>query len=134
MINTTYAALMLGESLPEGHPYHRYWSTAPTDAQRRALRKVVPANLEQRAIFAEFVLKLLSCSPTWSSYVPAYDMQNTYNTEVLDEKARLDDDPLTRLCNWVSGSPGTDQLDPPLDQITEKLFMILRRAGSEYQS
>lgn len=125
MINTTYAALMLGESLPEDHPYYRYWDVPPTDIQKRSLRRVVPNDLEQRAIFAEYVLKLLSCSPTWSGYVTTRDLWNTYNTEVLDEKARLDDNPIHKLYEWSQSGKDSTELDPPLDQITEKLFTIL---------
>lgn len=128
MINKAYSILMCGELLPVDHKYYRYSDYSPTSNQRRIARKLVPSELEQRAIFAEYVLKLVSCSDSWVDYVQNIDPVNTYSTEVLDSDARLNIDPLRQLADWEGAhelGAEVQDTDPVLDRIITKLFILL---------
>lgn len=120
MINRTYAILMLGEMLENTESLYRYSDYTPTSDEKHRFKNLVPDNIIKRAIFAEYVIQLLSCSHMWADYTRILDNKNTYDISV-DVSETLSDNPLQRIYQWV-GSTG---VDPKLDECVAVLFSAL---------
>lgn len=118
---------------------YRFSTVVRNAAQRRALATLMPDDPEQRMLFADFIIKLLSCSPWWPELLRTLDPNNTYDTPVYSgvPTTLLEFNPMQRLMDWESSvtAPTEGRFicspeDPVIDRIWAKLAATLM-AGTE---
>lgn len=134
MINTLYGILTDGCGIIPETPGYRYSDASATKKQRNTLLGLMPQESEQCALFVDFILKLLSCSPYWPTVLNEMDINNTYDIEVFkvtpDGSYVLSFNPMTRLVEWAETVPENgrypcDERDPVKDQVISKLLGVL---------
>ena len=127
---------MLGSLLKPENKLYRYSNYTPSAKMIGTLSKLVPADLGDRALFTEFVIKLLGCSHFWADFISAKDQNNTYSVDVVEFSPvnsieLLKDSPMKRLADWADRYTGSSadfpvsEFDPPLTKISAKLFSVL---------
>lgn len=134
-INRLYGTLMLGELLEPGNTFYRFSNFTPSDRCRAHLLTLVPSDIGERALFTEYVIKLMSCSSFWGDFIREKDPNNTYAHTVVEFTpdsgvSLLKKSPIKALSDWVNKDsvtsdeyPSSD-LDPLMSRILAQLYTV----------
>lgn len=134
MVNTIYG-LLADSAITSDVIGYRYSNYRPTTKQLMLIDKLFPSDCteQDKALFIDFIIGLLSCSPYWPKVVRELDLDNTYDTSVIDKSntETLSFNPMQRLIDWERTTNVTDERfpyiesDPVIDKICAKIFCIL---------
>lgn len=131
MVNNFYGILRGDQNISQACPGFRYSDRGPiSDKQRRILGALLPKKEEEAAVFIDYILKLLSCSPYWPEMIRSLDINNTYDVSSVSGEATLSFDPMARLIKWEAGTSIRDDRipyspeDPVIDRLCAKLFAV----------
>ena len=141
MINRLYATLRQSAKI-SGRSY-RGSTYKPTERQIKQLSGLIPTAVANGVIddvsvgevFIDFIIKLLSCSPYWPKFIRNWDLNNTYEIEVIPRNISCmgsDFNPMAHLFAWLNQSGDISHSDfpynpndPPIDKLCAKLFAIV---------
>lgn len=132
MINRLFGILTTDVEITADLPGYRYSDARATDKQKKALRSLMPSNSGEALLFADYLLKLLSCSPYWPEIIRKFDPENSYDIPVVQHTPNnpltLSFSPIQRLINWAKTVPASPSY-PTSDREATIDFSICKLLG-----